>query len=135
MRRPDSVRVPISDGDWLELKKHLTAGESRRVFSRLVKHTAMGEPWQVDPLQVDRSLAMEYLVDWSVTDADGKPVVIRDTSPDRVGSALDDLDLDSFNEITAAVNAHDKAMADERAAEKNAKDGGNVSSATSPSAA
>lgn len=131
MRRPETVKLDISRGDWLLVKKHLTAGEQRAIFKRMMRDGLTGD--QIDSVRVGWSKIVGYLLDWSITDADDKPVVIRDQPDDVIGSALDALDTESFTEILKAIDAHDSAMEKERALEKNAQATGSISSATSPS--
>lgn len=128
MRRPETLTIQITRGDWLLVKKHLTAGEQRAIYSRMMRSDN-----QLDTLQVGRSKMVGYLLDWSVTDADNKPVVIRDQGHEVVESALDALDMESWKEILGAIEAHEDAMEQERTAEKNALDGAKASSAISPS--
>lgn len=116
MRRPETVKLEISQGDWLIVKKHLTAGELRAVI-RLMMHS---EKDTIDPIKVGMAKMLGYLLDWSIEDADGKPVVIRDQPYNVVASALDALDGDSFREILTAIEAHEKAMEQELEQEKNA---------------
>jgi hypothetical protein len=132
MRRPETVTLHITRGDWLIVKKHLTAGEQRQMFKRML--TAK-DGTAVEPISVGLSKMVAYLVDWSITDADDKPVVIRDQSEDAIAAVLDNLDIDSFREIRQAIEAHDEAMDAAREAEKNGQDGGSISSPISPSAA
>lgn len=129
MRRPETARLEISDGDWLLVKKHLTAGETRAMFGRMLHVLRDG----INPTRARLARAVSYLVDWSITDANGKPVVIADQPEDAVESALDALDFDSFVEICDAIETHMAAMEKERAQEKNARAGESASSAISPS--
>lgn len=115
---PETVRLPISDGDWIEVKKRLTAGEARAVMGRMVKSMSPGEKIQLDPIEVGRSKAIEYLYDWSLVGSDGKVIAIRDRSRAEIGQQLDALDGDSFKEITDAIEAHEKAMEAEREEKK-----------------
>jgi hypothetical protein len=145
--RPDTVRLDISAGDWLEVKRRLTAGEQRQAFARIIK-TAGGSAVassvdgappevhadiQVHPAQVGLSQVLAYLVDWSLTDADGKPVVIRGKSLQVVSSALDALDMESYQEIEQAIRTHEAAMLQERTQEKKVTSGASASSVISPS--
>lgn len=128
--RPETVKIDISQGDWLLVKRRLNAGESRRVFERQVKLAPIGERPKLDPTQVGRSQAMEYLIDWSLSD-----LPIRDKSPDEIGDALDTIDLESFKEIVAAIQAHELRVDAELEAAKNVRDGGSKLPATLPSVA
>lgn len=118
MVRPETVKLEISEGDWLLVKKKLTAGEQRRMFMRQMKTMVAGEKVELNPRQVGLSQMVEYLVDWSITDSDDKPVVIRDQSSEFVESAIEMLDMESFNEILKAIQDHEAAMTVEREIEK-----------------
>src|SRR5262245_15623993 len=113
--RPDTVRLEISQGDWLLVKKRLTAGEERQAFARMMRpyRTSLSgmpngsDQVELDPVQATLSNTIAYLLDWSLVDDDGKPVVIRNQPVDVVRAALDALDLESFTEITQAIAAHE----------------------------
>lgn len=124
--KPQTVRLELSDGDWIEVKKELNAGEHRRVFGRLVKDMRAGERAQLDPEQVGLTKVVEYLVAWSLED-NGKPVEITE-------GAINSLDAQTFGEIVKAIDAHEAAVDAEIEARKNAMDGEKASSPTSPSA-
>lgn len=132
---PDTKRIDISQGDWLLVKKRLTAGEQRRIFARIVKTQKAGEKIELDPVQASLAQMTEYLLDWSLTDHAGKPVIIRQQPPDVVAAALDSLDIDSFNEIFQAITAHEAAMQLEREEEKKPQAGTSEQPQTSASAA
>jgi len=129
-QRPESLRIDLTDGDWILVKKRLSAGESRRLMSRMVKEMRAGERVQLEPEQVGRSKIIEYLLDWSFIDGTG-PVVIRGKSATEIGQILDGLNQESFTEVMQAIDAHEDAMDAERSAEKNVTAGETPSSATS----
>lgn len=113
---PDSVRLPLSDGEWIDVVKRLNVAQSRKVFARLVKEMKMGSPVTLDPEQVGRSKVSVYLLGWSLTDAAGKAVPVSD-------HAIDSLDSDTFREILDAIEKHEDAQDAEALAEKNATAG------------
>lgn len=121
MHRPETVKLDISLGDWLLVKKHLTAGERMDMYAAMMKATSTGET--IDSARVGVCRVSTYLLDWSITDAEGLPVVIRDQPQAVVVSALRALDPESFTEVLNAVDAHDDAMEKARVAEKNAQVG------------
>jgi hypothetical protein len=131
MRKPETAKLDITRGDWLLVKKHLTAGEQRSIFTGMLRED--GEA--IDRSKIGLSKVAGYLLDWSVTDSDDKPVVIFGQSTDVIEAALNALDIDSFTEIMEAVEAHIAAMEKVRAQEKKGPDGANGSSAISPSVA
>jgi hypothetical protein len=121
--KPTEVRLPISDGDYLIVKEKLTAGEQLEVFARLYKTAEGGssggitvgrsgvqESMTLDPLQVGLSTVIGYLLDWSLTDDDGRVVSIRNQPIDVVTAALRGLEFDDYQEIVAAVQAHDQRI-------------------------
>lgn len=116
MRRPETATLEISQGDWLLVKKHLTAGEQRQMFALMMR--ADGEA--IDRVKVGLAKILTYLLDWSIEDADGKRVVILDQPVSAVEGALNALDPDSYREILTAIEAHEEAMEQAREAEKNA---------------
>ena len=126
--QPDIVRLSLSDGDYIDVKRELNAGEQRRVFSRLVKTMHFSEKPEIDPEQVGLSKVVEYIVGWSFLDAAGKPVPFSEAS-------ISNLDGETYGEIVKAIDAHDDAVTAARDARKNETGGETKSSETSRSAA
>lgn len=123
--RPTVVRLPLSDGDYIDVKHELTAGEQRRVFSSLIKEMHAGEPAVLDPALVGKTQLLEYIVGWSFVGQDGEPAPFS-------AAALDTLDTNTYEELVAAVQAHDAASEAARAARKNGRAGETPSSGISP---
>jgi len=126
--QPDVVRLTLSDGDYIDVKKELNAGEERRVWWRLVKTMTPGEKPVLDPEKVGLTKVVEYLVGWSFTDTAGKPVKVSE-------AALTNLDGETYSEIVKVIDAHDDAVIAEREARKNGKGDTANSSTTSLSVA
>src|SRR5688572_26873246 len=79
---PETVRLPISDGDWVEVKKTLNYGESRKFKGDL--YTIGPDGRAVPNMQnLGHADVMAYLVDWSMVGLDGKPIAI-DTDARRL---------------------------------------------------
>ena len=119
IRRPEIEILPISDGDALTVKKFLTAGEFRelvRASTRSVRvdqaTAASGKDiaLEIDPTESALATILAYLVDWTFTDFDGRPIVIRDQPVAVVRAALDSIDAASYIEVQKAIQAHDKEM-------------------------
>lgn len=132
-RKPETVRIELARGRWLLVKKFLTAGETRRIFRRMIKAGAGGN--EIEPTSVGISKMVVYLVDWSLVDADERPVVIRGQSEETIGLILDNLDTEAFTEILHAIEDHEAAMDQERLEEKKIPITEPRSSLTSPSPA
>jgi hypothetical protein len=124
--KPSVVRLPLSDEDWIDVKRELTSGEQRHIFSQIVKEHRGGEKPILDTQKVGATRLIEYLVGWSLCDENG-PVALTP-------SAIDNLDGETFLEIVSAIDAHELKIEAERAERKNAKAGASASSPLSPSA-
>jgi hypothetical protein len=77
-----------------------------------------GERPELDLEHLGIAQAVSYLIDWSITDADDKPIRIRDASYPFVFAALRNQTPESLREILEAIQAHDAAMTEARAEEK-----------------
>ena len=79
-RKQEEIRLALSGGDWLLVRKHLTAGEERDAQARVIKAGSFrqGEKPELDLEHLGIAQAVSYLIDWSITDADDKPIRIRD---------------------------------------------------------
>lgn len=137
IRRPETVRINLSGGHWLLVKKHLNAGEERRIYAHAMIGQALvqGEKPRLDPEAVGVTQIVEYLLDWSITDPDGKVVPVRDVSDTAKSAAVLQLDPEDFAEVMLAIQKHDADMTAEREAEKNGQAGATTSSATLESVA
>ena len=136
-RKQEDMRLDLSGGDWLLVRKHLTAGEERDAHARVIKAGTFkaGEKPELDLEHLGIAQAVSYLIDWSITDADEKPIRIRDQSYAFIAAALRNQTPESLREILEAIQAHDEAMTAEREHEKKVRAGENVPSPTSTSAA
>ena len=134
-RRQEELRIDISEGDWLLVRKHLTAGEERDAQARVIKSGSFkqGEKPELDLEHLGISQAVSYLIDWSITDADDKPIRIRDQSYAFVAAALRNQTPESLREILDAIQAHDGAMSAEREIQKKDRAGETAPSLTSTS--
>lgn len=121
---PDTTQLPLSDGDWVEVKKRLTVGDERAAMQAVVGVINQDGSRSPNLKMVGIAEVMAYLVDWSFTDAQDKRV------PLSVDAVLN-LDPESFKEIEAAVEAHAKAIQEALAAQKNALSTPTASGATS----
>lgn len=110
---PETVKIDLSGEDWIEIKKKLTVGETRRMQLAGIKMT--GEAGKVErTLSFDiEALSMAkvvvYLLDWSFEDADGRRVELS-------REAIEALDEESYQEIADAVDKHAETMEKEKKA-------------------
>lgn len=129
--RPETVRIDISDGDWIEVKKRLTYGEGAKARAAVIKEVRSDGRMTPDFELVEITHVLAYLVDWSLVDLAGKRIQI-DTDAKRL-SAINGQDPATIRELIDAVNAHVEAMEAELVTEKNAKAGETASPAISGS--
>lgn len=110
-------RLPLSDGDWIEIKKELNTGDEKKLSA-----AGLGKPVNVDgrvinPIDWARyelERAAIFLVDWSFRDANDKPVELS-------MDAMKALDVDSFTEINQAILTYTLDRATEKKARKEAE--------------
>jgi hypothetical protein len=119
---PRVERLHLSGVDrWIDVKHELNAGESRALFTDLVKEMRHGEAAVLDPHKVGVTKVLAFLLGWSFTDGNGRPIPV---SP----SAVDNLKPATYVEIREAIDAHEERVEAERTARKNGQATGNSSS-------
>ena|SRR5499427_2273881 len=131
VRRPDTDTIAISGGDTLTVKRFLTAAEFRELVRASTKPVRLGAgtpagdlSMEVDPTESGVATVLAYLVDWTFTDFDGRPLVIRDQPRAVVRGFLDAIDAESYMEVQRAIQVHDTAMREFIASEKKIPTGG-----------
>jgi len=130
--RPETVRLDLPGGEWLEVKRVLSIGEKHASFGKVVREMRKDGSYAPDFERLAKAEVLSYLVAWSLRDDEGRPVRI-DTEAQLL-AALNNLSEDGFAVISEAIGAHVKAMDAARDAEKNATGGERASSTISPSA-
>lgn len=123
--QPDIVRLPLSDGDWIDIKRELNTGEQREMFGEMRRQFAPGESPILDSGLFGPARAAAYIVAWSFVDAGGKPVSVS-------RSAFDSLDTATSKEIIKAIEAHEDRIDAERQEKKRQNPSSNAVQ-TSPS--
>jgi hypothetical protein len=126
--QPRTVRLPLSDGDWMDVKGELSAGEERDMYATLRRQLQGDKATVADYSLLNRGRLLAYLLAWSLTDADGTPVPVS-------AGALDQMTGPDFVEMAAALDAHIDALITARTTEKNSRDGATASAPISPSVA
>ena len=129
--RHDSVRLDLSDGDWIDVRRVLTVGEERAMHSLTVSYRADGTA-DLDPIGTFAPAA-SYITGWSFVSADnGLPIpwMVNAKLKARC-EVLSTLDPATMDEIDAAIRAHREAVAND----PNGSGGGTGTGKTLPSAA
>lgn len=131
--RPQPVRLPLKNGEWLLVRKRLNVGEEREMWARCYIAGSDGT-LKVNPLMIGFSQMVAYLIDWHLIDEETGDALpsLRDEDADAA-KALNALDSETFSDIKDAIDAHLKSEGEAREQEKNAKAGRTTSAETSPS--
>lgn len=95
---PETVRVALSDGHWIEVKKELTVGEEVAFRTSGWKRMGKGDA-EIDWAAMSFARADAYIVDWSAKTPSGKDLKL---TPEAIRS----LDKTSFDEIDKAIQQH-----------------------------
>lgn len=133
--KPQVVRLPLSDGDWIDVKRRLNTGESQEMFSRMSPSVSPGKDLTFDSRVALTAKVLAYLVGWSFID-EGVPVLMSPEMPaEKRLQVINALYPEDFQEVREAIDAHEEAILKEVEAEKNAKAGAIASPATLQSAA
>lgn len=117
-------RIPLSDGDWIEVKRDLNTGDQKKLEAAGLKPpTRVGgvggvggeiiTPIDWEIYEIHR--AAVFLTDWSFRGLDDKPFPLNNRDGQVSIDALKALDPETFDEINKAIFAH----VIKRAAEKN----------------
>lgn len=109
---PRVVRLPLSDGEWIDVKAQLNHGEAQGVLERCYEAGADGELRQ-KPFRIVQATITAYLIDWSASDLPirGEPVSV-------IEQALNTISQERFKEIQQAIDAHSEAVDRERQEKK-----------------
>lgn len=111
---PDTVRIPLSNEEWIEIKKELNAGEERKQSAlALVPILLNGKIVdRVDWSQYEILRALLWLVKWHVHDEKGEV-------PPLTLDSIRALDVETFNEINDHIYVHVMEIAALKKAAKN----------------
>lgn len=121
----ETVRLDLSDGDWVEVKKRLSYGEQSQLTGAGLTSMKMGDGKARGDLGLDwpaynvARIAV-WVAEWSFRDKQDKPAKV---TPSNIAS----LDAETADEILAAIDSHVEAMD----AEKKARTGTSETAPTS----
>ncbi|HEY6360537.1 MAG TPA: hypothetical protein VIX63_05505 [Vicinamibacterales bacterium] len=111
-RATNIVRLPLSEGDFLDVRRVLTWGEQQDALASIVRSLpAGGGESSLHVARVQIGKALSYIVGWSFVDSEGRPQPVTEDT-------LRALDEPTGEEIIAALDAHRAAMHEERAQKK-----------------
>src|SRR3990172_6642074 len=120
---PETSRLSLSDGDYLDVVKDLNAGE----YADLLVNLVARKPF---------TKVMAYVVGWSLVGLENQPLTYNVTMPeDERIATIRSLDKATIHEIIAAIDKHEASVGKELEAKKKTRGGAPASGAVSPSAA
>jgi hypothetical protein len=96
--QPEMVRLPLSDGDFIDVKRELTAGE----YYDLVLAQSERKPF---------AKVLAYVIGWSLCGAENQPLpysldMVETVRRDTVRS----LDTPTIRELIAVLDKHEQAV-------------------------
>jgi hypothetical protein len=122
--QPERVRLDLSGGQWIVVKRRLNYGELRHKVERMTRRGPDGQP-EFDAIKAGVAIVTAYLLEWSLS------APFR--SAGDLEPLLDSLDPERFREIRTAIETHELAQAEAREQEKKRLAGANGAGATSAS--
>jgi len=96
--RPETERLDLGDGVWVDVKHELSYGDLQQVASQS----------RTDLTTANLHLVAAYLVDWNLTDPQGQAVAV-DTDGAKM-AALRAMSNDGFSALDAALSTHIQAV-------------------------
>lgn len=103
---PESIRLTLTDGKYVDIKKRLNHGETEDMYAQI-------SPYGVGVnRRVARTAKIDaYLLGWNLTKK-GAPIPMSPELPENVRTdTLRGLNADRAREIHKAIEAHEEAMA------------------------
>jgi hypothetical protein len=117
---PEEVRLPLSWGDYIDVKQELNAGEYRKLLYDQFKETE-GEKVVLDYSKIGMAKLLAYLLGWSFVGLNDQRIPYNVEQPEEIRRAtIDSLDKETYRELIAAVTAHEERQ--EAALEAKKKD-------------
>ena len=107
--RPETTKVALKEGDWVEFKNYLTAGERQLLSGAGLEAIRQGDgPTKQRSIELNfQRLGLGrleiYVVAWSFLNFDSKPLAV---SPESIAALTEE----TFQELDEALDAHIKLM-------------------------
>jgi hypothetical protein len=107
---PRTVVLPIAYGWTVTAWEELTHKQYNELRRRVHAESPTGA-LRPDPTRFQDGLVVTYLVDWTLTDAQGARIEIRGLAPDAVLEVLGNLRQFAALEVSRAIEAHHERVA------------------------
>lgn len=93
------VRLPLTEGDWIEVKAELSFQEARRLTGTMIRSIKGGTEMGIEYAAYGQAFLETYLVDWNFKGTDDKPVTLS-------SSSIANLDPATADEIEEAIKVY-----------------------------
>jgi hypothetical protein len=97
----DTVRLPLSEGDWIEVRRSLSYGQTLDLLADTYRSADGGAP-TFDAVRFPLAEMEAWLCGWSFTEPSGDPVPVN-------AQTIRALDPATAQEIITAIRGHDSA--------------------------
>jgi hypothetical protein len=111
------VRVELEDGYWVEVKTHLSHGETKRAKQALMDATlkvvdeVSETSAKIDMIEYEQEIAMAGIIAWNLDDESGNVLPLAPEGAKR--ASIDLMDTDDFDKVVAAISGVKKKKAGE----------------------
>jgi hypothetical protein len=106
---PRTVVLPLAGGRAITIREELNHGEHVAMLARMYRESDAGR-MTIDPLLTGDALIVAYLVDWTLTDASGRPIEIRGLTATEVQDVINNLRHPTVAAIKLAIETHHEAV-------------------------
>jgi hypothetical protein len=115
--KPEVVRYDLADGDWIDVKKYLSAGEELAISGGAVtgvRQSLNAQTFELDIPRLKFSRLLAYVTRWSFVRPDGS--VAQTVTLEE----MEDLDRETIDEMDAVLDKHIEAMTAAKNAQRSA---------------
>jgi hypothetical protein len=110
--KPETLRLELADGAWVEVKRDLNIWEDKKYRAAGLKRLSGAQDAGTAAIDIDwaemaLARADTYIVDWNFSDDNGKSAAYS-------AAALRNLSPEAFEELDAAIVKHIEAMSEEK---------------------
>lgn len=102
---PRTVILPLAYGWTVTVRDELTHGETTDMNVRMFRASEEGK-YQHDLARIGDAVVIAYLVDWTLTDAQGQLIEVRGLKADDLQDAFRNLRQFAAAEVKRAIEAH-----------------------------
>lgn len=126
---PRTIRLQLSGDRWVDVRERLNHGEHTALSNALHERDSDGE-LHYNALKWNDAMVLAFLVDWNLTDDNGRVIPIRGATREELAATIANFDEDDFQELREAIQTHVTALSAARAEKKRRRTIATASSVT-----